>query len=641
MRGIAGIIHFDSSLQLPDVLPRMLNAMALGQTLDHSGILHERGGHLAYAAQHLIPTDLADLQPLRTQRTIGILVTIAYLRNHEELALDFGWSQTEAATKPDSAFVLAAFERWGDSSPAHLEGSFAMAVWQPREQRFFCAVSDGGAHPIYYWQEGKRFIFASSLGGLFAHPDIPRRLNAAVFAEQFANIPADSADTLYHGIRRVRYGHALVIGANGAIHTHPYRVSAPPTVLRLRSDGEYIEAMRSQLTAAVRRSLRTLPGNVGLLLSGGLDSSSVAAIAGQILADEGRRLQAIHIVPQQGNRYQIPLLELDESAAVRSLQAHAPHIDFHFTTANSQPASREAWDDYFTDNFAPFESLLSSDADIEQTLQKLDISLLIDGVGGNHVVSLEALASGYLAHLAISGRWPAWWREARGHRRVYGRSLRFLARHAAINPIKRVLRGRPAPRSATRTIDFLHPSLRASTKMTERFDACYDYWSRPKFDFRSHLHEIINVWQSLYVGTPASVFSRQPARRIYDRPLFDRRLAEFCLSLPFDQQVRDGWDRRLLREAMRGMLPEDVRLRVKRGYPQPEFQRNFSVAKPMLKEELDRMGSSSMVREFLDYDRLLAHWQLCETQPTLNHELVLVKGIVAGAFLRWHERLGT
>ena len=75
------------------------------------------------------------------------------------------------------------------------------------------------------------------------------------------------------------------------------------------------------------------------------------------------------------------------------------------TPGESTPAPRAAWDDYFADNFVPFTSILASDPAVERTLSNLDISILMDGIGGNHVASLEAFTGGYLAHLAVSGRW--------------------------------------------------------------------------------------------------------------------------------------------------------------------------------------------------------------------------------------------
>lgn len=639
MRGIAGIVDFDPQPNLPEKVRGMLVASSPIH-LEHCVIREADEAALGYArTRRLLPEDAREEQPLPTQRDAGVLITTAVLRNREELAAAFGWSTGDAATKPDSAFVLEAYERWGEAGPAHLMGIFSLAVWRPRERSLFCAVSRLGTHPLYFARQGRRFAFASSLGGLFSLPGVSRALDLDAFAGHFANVAHDSEATLYRDVRRICNAHALTVSSEG-VRTWPYLSTEPPAVLRLRSDAEYAEAFRAQLTAAVRRSLRPMPGNTGLLLSGGLDSSAVAAIAGQLLATEGRRLHAFHVVPPSGNRYQAPLRELDESRHVRALQAHAPHIDFHFHPAQPQLATREAWDEHFADNFAPFTGLLSSDPSLDQTLADGDVSVLLDGIGGNHVVSLEALESGYLGWLATSGRWLEWWREIRGHARVYGRPLRVVARHAGLGPLRQKFRPWPRRLPPNRAIGFLHPDFAARTNIVERLRAFHTTWEDPPRDFRRHLHRVVNVWAGLHHGAVPSVFSRRPARYLSGQPLHDHQLANFCLSLPFEQQVRDGWDRRLLREAMRGLLPDEIRLRVSRGFLQPEFQRNFTQAEPMLREELERMGESRLVREVLDYDRVRAAWEQRPATAGFQREFVLVKCIVNGAFLRWHERHG-
>lgn len=604
-----------------------------------TGSYEEPMAILGYAARLLVREGQSDIQPLRTRRDSAVLVTASCLYNREELTGIFGWSPTSAAAKNDSAFVLEAFERWGDACAAHLSGVFSLSVWRPHARSLLCAISHGGRQPIYYWRRGTRFAFASTLPALLKLPSVSRRLNEEAFADFFANVASDSDATLYHDIRRVRNGHILRVDASG-VRTERYSAPKLPPVLRLPSEIDYAMALREQLTAAVRRALRGTPGNIGLLLSGGLDSSALAAIAGRMLASEGRRLTALHIHSPSSNRYHDPSFELDESKYVRSLQSHASHIDFEYLTTQSHPLSRASWDEYFNDNCVPFESLLSTDPALDQTIQRLDLSLLLDGIGGNHVVSLEAMPSGYLAHLAISGRWLSWWREARGHARVYHRSMRLLARHTLINPTKRLLRGRWAHVPSQRAIQFLHPGFQTRTGVTKRFRAFYNHWHRPRTDFRRHLYDVVHTWSGLHFGTEPSVFQRHPHRYATAQPLYDRRLNEFCLSLPLDQQIRDGWDRRVLREAMRGLLPDEVRLRLNRGFPQPEFQRNFTMAEVLLGKELTSMGSSPLVREVLDYDRIRSLWHLRQAQPTFRHEILLTKCITVGAFLRWHERNG-
>ena len=125
-------------------------------------------------------------------------------------------------------------------------------------------------------------------------------------------------------------------------------------MLRLPSDKDYLDAFRSEFERAVRTAMERGPRNVGVMVSGGLDSSSVAVMAGKILSEHGQRLQAFHLVPPDENRTDGRLRELDESRFVETLRRHAPHIDLHCVPTQTEPATPDAWDKFFEDDFAPF-----------------------------------------------------------------------------------------------------------------------------------------------------------------------------------------------------------------------------------------------------------------------------------------------
>lgn len=640
MRGIAGVIRLSPSAADPaTAFADLVSTFPVAAAGAVTRSLVTADACLARIATAVVPEDRLDTQPLRLPDG-ALLATTARLRNRAALAAEFGWAPAALTSKADSEFVASAYARWGEDCPRHLDGPFALVVWQPVARRLFCATDRVASSPIYYTRTPRGFAFASTLNALLSLPGQTRRLDRAAFAAVVANVPADDEATLYEGISRLRGAHALSVDAAG-LRTWRCRENEPPPLLELPSDADYVAAMREQLTAALRRSLRPMPGQVGLLLSGGLDSSAVAAIAGRLLADEGRRLQCIHILPRGTDRYRYSHTDLDETRYVRALQAFAPHLDFHFVETTSQPAPRAAWDDYFAENRAPFDSLLATETGLDSHLDRLDARLLLDGLGGNHVVSLEALPSGYLSHLALTGCWLKWWHETRAHARLHGRSWRALVRHTAINPWKHRLRGR-AHASVFREspLTFLHPEIRRQTGIDDRKRAFHERWFGPPLDLRRRLTATVHEWAALTIAPRPSVCSAAPMRRVSEQPLYDRQLNAFCLSLPFAQQVRDGCDRRLLREAMRGLLPEEIRQRVTRGLLQPEFQTNFTRAEPMLREELARLGSSALERELLDCERLRQLWPARDRAPSFRHEAQLVKALVTAAFLRWHERHG-
>ena len=307
---------------------------------------------LGHLMQFFFADDPREIQPLASRDGVRVLVTDARLDNREELAHHFDWNASEAAALPDSAFVLAAYEKWGEFCPAHLGGRFAFALWQPRERRLFCAIDRLGLSPLYYSHRDGVFAFATTLKGILARPQISHRFNERVLAEISVGLRRPSSETLYAEVSRIAGGHAMSVDAAGIRLTRYWHPELRP-VLRLRSDADYVEAFRAEVKSAIRRSIQRIPGEVGLFLSGGLDSSAVAVIASELLAEHGRRLRAIHLVPTTSNRYAPTARELDESRFVRELQARAPKIDFHFVPAHTVSSPLETWDDFFSDHHVP------------------------------------------------------------------------------------------------------------------------------------------------------------------------------------------------------------------------------------------------------------------------------------------------
>src|SRR4051812_43822288 len=121
MRGIAGIIHFDQAPVAPAQIRRMIDTMAICAT-DRVEHWAQGPAGLAYLLKETTREDGFEVQPVISSDGTAILVTDAYLTNRADLANAFGWSAVEAAGRADSAFVMAAWEKWGEECPGHLEG---------------------------------------------------------------------------------------------------------------------------------------------------------------------------------------------------------------------------------------------------------------------------------------------------------------------------------------------------------------------------------------------------------------------------------------------------------------------------------------------------------------------------------------
>ena len=169
------------------------------------------------------------------------------------------------------------------------------AIWDAGERKLFVARDHHGNTGLYYHADSRRFTFASSLKGLLALPDVPNRPDPLTIAKAMTSWPDFGDRTCNEGILRLLPAHALTVTAEGVeVERYWYLEETPD--LRLPSDDEYLDAFLEIYREAVRCRMRcTQP--LGVTLSGGLDSGSVAALAARELGKNGQRLPAFSSVP--------------------------------------------------------------------------------------------------------------------------------------------------------------------------------------------------------------------------------------------------------------------------------------------------------------------------------------------------------
>ena len=295
MSAILGILRLDGGPVDHHALAPLIEALqAYGP--DRQGVWVSGSIGLGQLLMQITPEDAGEQQPLSSVSGRFSLVADVRLDNRDTLTERLGLSAAQGRTWTDSAFVLAAFEKWGVEAFPQLLGGLAGALWDTSEQRLYLVRDVMGERPLFYYRSERCFVFASAFQGLFAHPQVPRLLNAAKLADYLLLNANDRSSTVYTHIHRLSPGQALSIDSAGHCRTWQYDDLMPGDETRLPSDAAYAEALREQFERAVVRRLRCRK-SVGSHLSSGLDSSSVACVAANDLSRQQRRLQAYTWVP--------------------------------------------------------------------------------------------------------------------------------------------------------------------------------------------------------------------------------------------------------------------------------------------------------------------------------------------------------
>jgi asparagine synthase (glutamine-hydrolysing) len=186
---------------------------------------------------------------------------------------------------PDSELILHAYAAWGEACVEHLRGDFAFAIWDARRKVLFCARDHFGVKPFYYAEIGGTVVFSNTLECVRLHPEISGELNDSAIADFLLfGLNCDEATTAFRDIHRLPPAHYLSISGDG-IRLERYWHVPTDGRIRYRRPQDYIEHFQSLMQSAVADRMRT--SRVGIWLSGGMDSSSIAATARELSAKLG------------------------------------------------------------------------------------------------------------------------------------------------------------------------------------------------------------------------------------------------------------------------------------------------------------------------------------------------------------------
>ncbi len=286
MCGICGELRFDKRPADLAAIQRM-TACLERRGPDHGGSFSD--GSLGFGHRRLAVIDLSEHsdQPLVDHALSLVLVFNGAIYNYKELRRELQDKGYHFFSEGDSEVILKAWHAWGEGCVQRLHGMFAFAIWDEARRQLFLARDRFGIKPLYYAADAARFCFASNMQALLAAGGIDTGINPVGLHHQFtlhAVIPAPH--TILSGVKKLPPAHSLLIEANGRQLQRRYW-SLPATRPEMpRSDDEWLAAIHESLRAAVRRRNEIADVPVGVLLSGGLDSSLLVALLAETGASE-------------------------------------------------------------------------------------------------------------------------------------------------------------------------------------------------------------------------------------------------------------------------------------------------------------------------------------------------------------------
>lgn len=602
------------------------------------------------------PEDRFERQPLVSADGQRLLVSAGRIDNRAELTREFGLAAGEASGWPDSAFVLRAYEKWGDDCARHLIGAFAFALWDAREQRLLVARSAIAGPPVFYHATPHVLAFATMPKGLFALPTVPRALDERFLADYLARAPKEPGASFYRGLSRLPSGH-LLVAQRAEVKVTCYWRPDLGRELRFRRDEEYVAAFDELFERVVGDHLRSLTP-AGVMLSGGFDSTSVAATAAGLLGRNGQRLATFTEVPRAN--FDGAIVEgryADETPFVQAMARRYDNLDLNLIRTDGQ-VYLDGLDEMFEAAEVPFRNA-SNRVWIEaiyREAHRQGVHVLLNGGQGNLTISWGG--NGVLPRLLRQGRLMAAWREGsalarRGNSRspvhaILGRGLMPLLPLPLWFAVRRMRHpDDPAAtaRRAWRAFSPIHPDFAAVHKVEERARA-----RRHDFHFRASSNTRAARLKTITGTSDAADGVNAGYRALFGvdgrDPTGDVRIIEFCVALPEEQHQRDGQTRWLLRRALADRLPPEILENRRRGLQAADWFDRLSGAHARILEELSRLERCDLAARALDLARLrrlverMPHASADADQIMREYRGILELGLMTGCFIRWFEARG-
>ena len=557
MCGIAGQFCYGSTLPDRALLEKMSERLA-HRGPDGQGVYIK--GRTALAHRRLAIIDLSDdaRQPIANEDGSLWLVYNGEIYNFVELRAELIAKGHTFRSKTDSEVILHAYEEWGTECLSRLNGMWAFALWDEKQQQLFCARDRFGIKPFYYTGAGGSFLFASEIKALLAHTDVGKKPDDETLLTYLAwGVHDHTEKTMFDGIFQLRPAHAVVVTPAGT--PAPYRywdVTVNPSVSSDTPDKESAARFLSLLREAVRIHLRSDVA-VGTCLSGGIDSSTLAVLINELVRSEapqsvGARQKTFSAVFDDRR--------FDESRYIDTVVA-ATAVDAYRTRPGPELLLEKLPHLVYTHD-EPFGSLSQFAQYCVMELASRQVKVVLDGQGADEQLG------GYLAYEGCMLRSLV----LRGHCLTAIQELVGMVRHhrTFIFDSFRQLRIRKKRRNLIRMPYPLILRYRGTLA---------DVLKRELMS--TNLPSLLHYEDRLSMAF--SIESRVP--------YLDYRLVEYIASLPQDNKIRHGITKYLLRKAIRGIVPDEIRCRMdKMGFVAPEEVWMREELRPFV---LDMIGSDS------------------------------------------------
>lgn len=584
MSAITGIF-LRNGQKVDSELIKKINDSLAHRGPDGSRIWHKGSVGMGHQLLFTTPESRQETLPFFDEESNLTITADARIDNRQELSEKL--NVTNSCDIPDSYFILKAYQKWGKRCPEKLLGDFAFVIWDERSKKLFCARDHIGVKPFYYFLSENAFYFASEIKALLQLKDIPIKINEKKIADYLMLIFEDREITFYENIFRLPAAHRFEIHPDKH-YLKQYWSLDPEFRVILDSDEKYANAFKQLFTESVKCRLRSeFP--IGSDLSGGLDSSSISCVTQKFLSKENKTLKTFSLVyPGFSNCDESQFIDIvSKNCQVKSYRVTATNIDPFKEIEdpiwpNDEPTSAPNMHRYFQ---------------LCKKVNEKGVKILLSGFDGDSTLGSPG---NYFIHLFKKYQLRTFFKEIFAYSNIRD-----------INPCKLIFYnvGSLAPDFLKNIWKFFskktyddYREMNAIKIMEKKFITQNDVLDREKRYESQCEKKSEGLFEWHYYHLISGIFQHE--LEMFDQfaaacsiemryPFFDIRLLQFSLGLPFEQKMKDGQNRIVMRRAMKNILPDEIR-----------WRHSKSISDDVLNEEFIRFGHEK-IENMLNNDHVL------------------------------------
>lgn len=589
MSAIFGIINKKQKCVDSHLVGSMLEALKHRAT-DGSQIVVDNNMGMGNCRLNIYPQQIYEKQPLKIgQFTI---TSDARIDNRQELARHFNIDNNLLNVTPDSTLILMAYQEWEDMCVNHLEGEFAFAIWDEKAEKLFAATDQIGFRPLYYYDTPDAFIFCSEIKGITAIKTTPNFFNEESLIEYFYR-EGDWQQTFNKEILSLCGGNSLIMKEE-KLSISKYWKLEPSNRYHFTKDEEWYECFHEILYKAVEKQLNT-ENITGITLSGGLDSTSIACIAAEVLMKKNKPLYAFSTALSEDYNGK----EKDERAYIEMVGKFCPNIIQTYLNVDKYDLFGDVAEGIESDEMIP-NPFIYIDLALAKAAQNKKVKKIFNGFGGDYWASWKGDSVIYM--LVKQGKWQDALEIVKEVQRVEGKSIgseiknKYLRYTKLYDRIRSVIKSDEIywEKNLTFREDF----------MTER-RASLNYTIEP--DKNEQMTQLINSGSP---GRTLSLFYNRNAKFGMDSgtPMLDKDVLEFLIEMPVQLFSKGGRKRELIRHSMKGFIPDAILERKDKMPYIPNYLNEIDLKKDIIRNMLELPEYEFIYQKYLKRDLIMNHF---------------------------------